>query len=200
MWYIKIKKKGGIIMGKISKKLFNKFIDGQPLFLTLDDFISNGHWAIRKDVLNNALNGINYKINEERYIKIVDILTQDFILGKTFSDGLITKIEKEIFYYDNIKFREHTEYGKQFLIIDNIEKLKNHGINKLYYSVIQKIVGRGVKARVLLVNYIFYCKKNCWNSEIAKIEKNDFIYFIWTKNNTDNLSDLLAVCTLYYFN
>jgi hypothetical protein len=186
-------------MGKIGKKLFNKFVNRQPIFSTFDGFISNGQWAIKKDILNNALNGVNYRIDEERLIKIVDILTQDFMLGKAFSNELITKVEKEIFYYDNIKFKEYTKNGRQFLVIDNIERLKNYAIDKLYYTMIQKFVGKRTKAKILWVDYVFYYRKNCWNGEIVNIEKKDFIYFIWNKNNTDNLYDLLSVCTPCYF-
>jgi hypothetical protein len=181
-------------MGKISQRLFNKLVNNKELVLTRDDFISNGYWAIRKDILDNALNQINYKISREGVTSIVALMTQDFMLGLSFLDEILTRTEKELSYYDNIKFKEQEKNGIQYLVIDNINELRNYAIDKFYYNTIQKIVGKKVKPRILRVDHVFYYRKDKWNGEIKKVDKNTFIFFVWIEKNCDDLSKLLAVC------
>jgi hypothetical protein len=64
----------------------------------------------------------------------------------------------------------------------------------LYYEVIQKIVGKKAKMRILKVNYEYIYKRGSWNGELLNIEQDKFIYCIWTENNIDDLYYLLAVC------
>jgi len=179
-------------MGKISKKLFQKFVDNKNLVLFRDGFISNGCWAIKKSLLNSVLNGSEYKVNN--VITLTALMTQDFILGKIFSDKLLTRVDKEIRYYDNIKFKEHKSNGREYLLIDNINEFKNYGIDKLYYSIIQKIVGKLARIRIFRIDYVYYYRKWRWNGEIDEIAKDTFIFFVWIKSNIDDLNNLLAVC------
>jgi hypothetical protein len=182
-------------MAKINRKLFAKFVNNKELSFTRDGFVSNGNWAIKKDILDSALNGIDYQISKEGITSIVALMTQDFMLGLSFLDEILTRAEKEISYYDNIKFKEQKKDGIQYLVVDNIPELRNYGINKIYLNTIQKILGKKVKPRILRVDHVFYYRKNKWNGPIKKVDKNTFIFFVWTEGNSDDLSKLLAVCT-----
>jgi len=177
-------------MGRITKKLFYQFVNGQALFLTRDEFISNNCWAIRRDVFDNVLSKskIDYKAKEGS-IRIIDLITQDFMFGQVFLDGLLTRVEKEISFYDNVKFKEESQY----LIIDNIEELNGYGIKKVYYNVIKKFVGRKAKAKILQIDYVFYYKKD---KQITKIKNEKFVWLCWIEDNVDDLSKLLAICPL----
>ncbi len=170
-------------MGRITKKLFYQFVNGQALFLTRDEFISNNCWAIRRDVFDNVLSKskIDYKAKEGS-IRIIDLITQDFMFGQVFLDGLLTRVEKEISFYD-AKFKEDGKY----LTIDGYK------VKKIYYDVIKRIIGRRAKAKILQIDYVFYYKKD---KQITKIKNEKFVWLCWIEDNVDDLSKLLAICPL----
>jgi hypothetical protein len=182
-------------MGKINRKLFAKFVNNKELYITRDDFVSNGNWAVKKNILDNALNGVNYQISKEGVTTIFALMTQDFMLGLSFLDELLTRVEKEISFYDNFKFKKIEKDGVQYFVVDNINELRNYAINKTYFNTIQKILGKKIKPRILRVDYIYFYRKDRWNGEIKKVDKNMFIFFVWLEENCDDLSKLLAVCT-----
>jgi hypothetical protein len=181
-------------MGKINKKLFAKFVNNKELYITRDGFVSNGNWAVKKDILDNALNGVNYQISKEGITTIFALMTQDFMFGLSFLDELLTRVDKELSYYDNVKFKEIKKDNIQYLAVDNIYELKNYAINKVYFDTIQKLVGKKVKPRILRIDYVFYYRDKKWNGPIKRIDKETFIFFVWTEGNSDDLSKLLAVC------
>jgi len=178
-------------MGKISKKSFYQFVDGQSLVLTGDHFINNGCWAVRKDIFDNVLSKskIDYKAKEGS-IRIIDLVTQDFMFGQGFLDGLLARVEKEICYYDNVKFKENGKY----LII---EELNGYGIKKVYYNGIKKFIGRKAKAKILQIDYVLYYKKD---GQITKIKNEKFVWLCWIEDNVDDLSKLLAICPVQKIN
>ena len=170
-------------MGKISKKSFYQFVDGQSLVLTGDHFINNGCWAVRKDIFDNVLSKskIDYKAKEGS-IRIIDLVTQDFMFGKIFIDGLLARVEKEVCFYD-AKFKENGGY----LTLDGYK------IKKIFYDVIKRIIKRRAKAKILQIDYVFYYRMD---GRVTKVKKERFMWVCWVDGNVDDLSKLLAICPL----
>jgi hypothetical protein len=177
---------------KIGKRLFNKVVNGKPLLISEDGFLSNGYWAVRKELVEAILDkDVNLSIAREVSslvnLLIVEPFTeQEWVLNK----NVIERIERQFHFYDNVKL---IETDKFYMLLDNIdENIKvKCGINKLYYDFIQRVVGSKGLMKVYAIYWTIYL---IYDGKKENYDQGCDVYFVWLPHHSNDLKDLLGAC------
>jgi hypothetical protein len=177
---------------KIGKRLFNKVVNGNPLVISEDGFLSNGYWAVKKELVEAILDkDVNLLIDREvsslvGLLTVEPLMEQEWVLNK----NVIERIERQFYFYDNVDLID----AGGFYMLDNVdESIKaKYAINKLYYDFIQ----RAVESKGLMKIYAIY--ETIYLMYDGKKEKYDqgfsTVCFVWLPHHSGDLKDLLGAC------
>jgi hypothetical protein len=176
---------------KIGKGLFNKVVNGNPLVISEDGFLSNGYWAVKKELVEAILDkDVNLSIDRE-VSSFVGLLTVEPITEREWvNENVIERIERQFYFYDNVNLID----AGGIYMLDNVdESIKaKYAIDKLYYDFIQ----RAVEFRGLMKIYAIY--RNTYLMYDGKKEKYDqgfsTVCFVWLPHHSCDLKDLLGAC------
>jgi len=169
-------------------KLFQRAIDpygGLKLWETEDGFITNEHWAVRKELMEL----IQYQsyVRGKKSVMVRSVIEE--ILKKD-EEGVV---EKNIAVYDDFEYyavRTEVVNGRKldFYVLDISVLFKKVLALKKYMDFIDMIVGSALGGFKRRLYYEEVLKRNA-NKEVRP-------YFMWYQLNGEDC-DVVAICTGY---
>jgi hypothetical protein len=172
-------------------KPFREVIDpckcGKVLWETEDGFVTNGQWAIKKELLE--------LFQFQSYVKGVTPFRVQWVLEEIFGKKGKEDVEKNVAVYEGFRYYVEREeiVGRRKLRFYILEKLKFYIVNvpvlfrkamilKTYADFIEAVVGSVYSSEVKRKLYYVQKVKKNGNREVSP-------YFVWYKNE-----DVVALC------
>jgi hypothetical protein len=181
---------GGELKDQKLMKLFLRAIDpyGERLLLkeTEDGFITNGHWAVKKELME--------PFQYQSYVRGVLHATVHSVVEDILRKDEERAVEKNVAVYDDFEYyavRTEVVNGRKlnFYVLDVPVLFKKVLALKKYVDFIDAAVGGisggGFKRRLYYVEVL----KKAGNKEVRP-------YFVWYQVNGED-NDVVAICTGY---
>jgi hypothetical protein len=168
---------------KLIQRVIDPYRDGLVLRETEDGFITNGHWAVKKELMEPS--------QYSSYVRGVIPLTVRSALEKMFKKDEEEEVERNVAFYDDFHY-----YAERIEVISR-RKLR-------FYILDVPVLFRKVMVLKNYVDFIEALTNSMYGSEVKRrlyyveILKKDGVkewetYFVWYREDGGN-DDVIAVC------